>query len=68
MLNLENWEVQLLQYSAKLSTGMEGKIRENRRNKRDNDGGDSCSNDSEDFILVEDKSVETDDRYIIKML
>ena len=68
MLNLGNWEVQLLQYSTKLSTGMEGKIRQNRRNKRDNDGGDSCSNNSADSILVENKNAKTDDCYIIKML
>ena len=44
--------MQLLQYSAKPSTGMEGKIRENQRNKRGNDGGDSCSNDSADSSSV----------------
>ena len=30
--------------------------------------GDSCSNDSADSILVEDKNAETHDCYIIKML
>ena len=61
MLNLGNWEVQLVQYSAKPLTGMEGKIRENRRNKVGNDGGDSCSDDSANTILVEDQNAKTDD-------
>ena len=47
---------------------MESKIRENRRNKGGNDGGDSCRNDSADTILVEDGDAETNDCYIIKML
>ena len=61
MLNLGNWGVQLLQHSVKPLTGMEGKRRENRRNEVGNDGGNSCSDDSADTILVEDENAETDD-------
>ena len=68
MLNFENWEVQSLQYSAKPSTGMKYKMRENRRTKGGNNGGDSCSNDSADAILVKDRDAETDDCQVGKML